>query len=139
MIDSILDKLEISLSELKDWLSELLGDLSPTIKDKVIDYLLRNPKYLLPFLRGDVSLEEVFSAELDPLPDTEIEYRMPDSMLRQWADDDDLASLVVFGGLTLFLAVEFIERRKLKRKQSDGEGVRTHRRQRPKNFRSLDP
>lgn len=133
MIDSILDELEISLSELKDWLSELLGELSPTIKDKVIDYLLRNLRYLLPFLRGDFSLEEVFSAQLDPLPDTEIEYRMPDSMLRQWADEDDLACLVVFGGLSLFMAVEFIERRKLKRKKSE-EGVRTDRRLKPKNF-----
>ena len=59
-LPELLQELEISEEELLDWLDELLKDYSARNRALIANYLKRHPKFLVMFLQGELSIEDVF-------------------------------------------------------------------------------
>lgn len=131
-LSELLQELEISEDQLLDWLDALLKDYPAGKRALIVNYLKRNPKFLVMLLQGDLSLEDVFRLLLELCPGTEIEFEPPAALVQRWAREGCLAELVVFGGMSVLAALMLMERPQAENKGGLATGI--NRKIGPKNI-----
>jgi hypothetical protein len=131
-VSDLLEELGISEDDLLAWLNDLLSDYTQHNRSLIIHYLKQHPKFLVMFLQGGLSLEDVFRVLLELCPGTEIEIDPPKALMNRWSRDGSLAELVALAGMSIIAALALMNQPSMTKNKEGFLGV--HKKIRPKNI-----